>query len=119
MSKLLVTPVEAYPIIKGYAVNKSFCDLGSGNNKLCYAMRDIVTQCIGISWVGDENTISGDFTGFLPKAEVYYMWVGCPEFCYEKIKDRLNGILLVGALGFVIYIIRELAVPWIMSALGM
>jgi protein transport protein SEC61 subunit gamma-like protein len=29
------------------------------------------------------------------------------------------GILLVGALGFVIYIIRELAVPWIMSALGM
>ncbi len=28
------------------------------------------------------------------------------------------GILLVGAIGFVIYIIRELAVPWIMSALG-
>jgi len=28
------------------------------------------------------------------------------------------GILLVGAIGFVIYIIKELAVPWIMSALG-
>ena len=28
------------------------------------------------------------------------------------------GILLVGAIGFVIYIIKELAVPWILSALG-
>lgn len=28
------------------------------------------------------------------------------------------GILAVGALGFLIYIIKELAVPWIMGALG-
>jgi protein transport protein SEC61 subunit gamma-like protein len=28
------------------------------------------------------------------------------------------GILLIGLVGFVIYIIKELAVPWIMSALG-
>ena len=28
------------------------------------------------------------------------------------------GILLVGAIGFVIYIMRELLVPWILSALG-
>ena len=28
------------------------------------------------------------------------------------------GILAVGALGFFIYIIKELLVPWIMSALG-
>jgi protein transport protein SEC61 subunit gamma-like protein len=28
------------------------------------------------------------------------------------------GILLVGAIGFAIYIIKELAVPWILTALG-
>jgi protein transport protein SEC61 subunit gamma-like protein len=28
------------------------------------------------------------------------------------------GILAVGALGFLIYIIKELVVPWIMGALG-
>lgn len=38
---------------------------------------------------------------------------------YEKTAKIVGlGILLVGALGFVIYIIKELAVPWIMSALG-
>ena len=28
------------------------------------------------------------------------------------------GILAIGAVGFIIYIIKELAVPWILSALG-
>ncbi len=28
------------------------------------------------------------------------------------------GILAVGALGFIIYIIRELVAPWILTALG-
>ena len=28
------------------------------------------------------------------------------------------GIVLIGALGFVIYIIRELVAPWILKALG-
>ena len=28
------------------------------------------------------------------------------------------GILLVGAIGFIIYVINELAIPWILSALG-
>jgi len=38
---------------------------------------------------------------------------------YEKTaKITLVGILAVGAIGFVIYIIRELAVPWILEALG-
>jgi protein transport protein SEC61 subunit gamma-like protein len=39
---------------------------------------------------------------------------------YEKTMKIVGaGILVVGALGFVIYIIRELAVPWIMEALGL
>ena len=38
---------------------------------------------------------------------------------YEKTSKITGaGILLVGAIGFAIYIIRELAVPWILSALG-
>ncbi len=38
---------------------------------------------------------------------------------YEKTSKITGvGILVVGAIGFVIYIIRELAVPWILSALG-
>jgi len=38
---------------------------------------------------------------------------------YEKTSKITGvGILLVGAIGFVIYIIRELAVPWVLSALG-
>ena len=38
---------------------------------------------------------------------------------YEKTaKITGAGILLVGAVGFVIYIIKELAVPWILEALG-
>ena len=28
------------------------------------------------------------------------------------------GILLVGAVGFTIYVIKELVVPWILSAIG-
>ena len=28
------------------------------------------------------------------------------------------GILLIGAIGFFIYIIMEIAIPWILSALG-
>jgi len=38
---------------------------------------------------------------------------------YEKTAKITGlGILLVGALGFVIYIIRELVAPWILKALG-
>ena len=38
---------------------------------------------------------------------------------YEKTcKITGAGIIAVGALGFVIYIIREIAVPWILEALG-
>ena len=38
---------------------------------------------------------------------------------YEKTSKITGaGILLVGAIGFVIYIIKELAVPWVLSALG-
>lgn len=38
---------------------------------------------------------------------------------YEKTaKITGAGILLIGAVGFVIYIIKELAVPWILGALG-
>ena len=38
---------------------------------------------------------------------------------YEKTAKITGvGILLVGALGIVIYIIRELVAPWILKALG-
>lgn len=38
---------------------------------------------------------------------------------YEKtVKITGLGILLIGALGFLIYIIRELVAPWILHALG-
>lgn len=38
---------------------------------------------------------------------------------YEKTSKITGlGILLIGAIGFTIYIIKELAVPWILSALG-
>jgi protein transport protein SEC61 subunit gamma-like protein len=38
---------------------------------------------------------------------------------YEKTSKIVGiGILAVGGLGFVIYIIRELVVPWVLSALG-
>lgn len=38
---------------------------------------------------------------------------------YEKTTKITGlGILLVGALGFLIYIIRELIAPWILKALG-
>ena len=38
---------------------------------------------------------------------------------YEKTAKITGlGIIAVGALGFFIYIIRELAVPWILEALG-
>jgi len=38
---------------------------------------------------------------------------------YEKTSKIVGlGILVVGALGFLIYILKELAVPWIMEALG-
>lgn len=39
---------------------------------------------------------------------------------YEKTaKITGAGILLVGAIGFLIYVLNELAVPWILSALGL
>ncbi|MEM0467222.1 MAG: protein translocase SEC61 complex subunit gamma [Candidatus Thermoplasmatota archaeon] len=38
---------------------------------------------------------------------------------YEKsLKITGLGIIIVGALGFVIYIIREIVAPWILTALG-
>ena len=38
---------------------------------------------------------------------------------YEKTaKITGAGILLIGAIGFIIYIIREMVVPWILSAFG-
>jgi protein transport protein SEC61 subunit gamma-like protein len=38
---------------------------------------------------------------------------------YEKTAKITGlGILMIGALGFVIYIIRELVAPWIMKVLG-
>ena len=38
---------------------------------------------------------------------------------YEKTAKIVGlGIALIGALGFVIYIIRELVAPWILKALG-
>jgi protein transport protein SEC61 subunit gamma-like protein len=38
---------------------------------------------------------------------------------YEKTAKITGlGILLIGLLGFVIYIIRELVAPWILKALG-
>ena len=38
---------------------------------------------------------------------------------YEKtVKITGLGILAIGAVGFVIYIFRELAVPWILKAFG-
>ena len=38
---------------------------------------------------------------------------------YEKTAKITGlGILLIGALGFVIYIMRELVAPWILQALG-
>ena len=38
---------------------------------------------------------------------------------YEKTAKITGlGILLIGALGFVIYIIRELIAPWILKTLG-
>jgi protein transport protein SEC61 subunit gamma and related proteins len=38
---------------------------------------------------------------------------------YEKTAKITGlGMLLIGALGFIIYIIRELVAPWILKALG-
>jgi len=38
---------------------------------------------------------------------------------YEKTAKIVGlGILLIGALGFVIYIMRELVAPWILKVLG-
>lgn len=38
---------------------------------------------------------------------------------YEKTTKITGlGILLIGALGFLIYIIRELVAPWLLKALG-
>ncbi len=38
---------------------------------------------------------------------------------YEKTAKITGlGMMLIGALGFVIYIIRELVAPWILKALG-
>ena len=38
---------------------------------------------------------------------------------YEKTAKIVGlGILLIGALGFVIYIVREIVAPWILKALG-
>jgi protein transport protein SEC61 subunit gamma-like protein len=38
---------------------------------------------------------------------------------YEKTAKITGlGILLIGALGFVVYITRELVAPWILKALG-
>jgi protein transport protein SEC61 subunit gamma-like protein len=38
---------------------------------------------------------------------------------YEKTAKITGlGIMAIGALGFVIYIIRELVAPWILKALG-
>jgi len=38
---------------------------------------------------------------------------------YEKTSKITGaGIIIVGAIGFVIYIIKELAIPWIFSAFG-
>jgi len=38
---------------------------------------------------------------------------------YEKTaKITGAGMMLIGALGFVIYIVRELVAPWILKALG-
>jgi protein transport protein SEC61 subunit gamma-like protein len=38
---------------------------------------------------------------------------------YEKTAKITGlGILAVGALGFVIYIVREIVAPWILNALG-
>jgi protein transport protein SEC61 subunit gamma-like protein len=38
---------------------------------------------------------------------------------YEKTTKITGlGILLIGALGFVIYIIRELVAPWLLKTLG-
>ena len=38
---------------------------------------------------------------------------------YEKTAKITGlGILLIGALGFVIYIIREIVAPWILKTLG-
>jgi protein transport protein SEC61 subunit gamma-like protein len=38
---------------------------------------------------------------------------------YEKTAKITGlGMILIGALGFVIYIIRELVAPWILKALG-
>jgi protein transport protein SEC61 subunit gamma-like protein len=38
---------------------------------------------------------------------------------YEKTAKITGlGILLIGALGFVIYIMRELVAPWILKVLG-
>jgi protein transport protein SEC61 subunit gamma-like protein len=38
---------------------------------------------------------------------------------YEKTAKITGlGIMLIGALGFVIYIVRELVAPWILKALG-
>jgi protein transport protein SEC61 subunit gamma-like protein len=36
----------------------------------------------------------------------------------KTAKITALGILAVGGIGFVIYLIRETAVPWILSALG-
>ena len=38
---------------------------------------------------------------------------------YEKTAKIVGlGIVLIGLLGFVIYIIREIVAPWVMKALG-
>ena len=38
---------------------------------------------------------------------------------YERTAKIVGiGILIVGALGFVVYIIRELVAPWILKTLG-
>ena len=38
---------------------------------------------------------------------------------YEKTAKITGlGIMLIGALGFVIYIVRELVAPWILKTLG-
>ena len=38
---------------------------------------------------------------------------------YEKTAKIVGiGIVLIGALGFVIYIVKELVAPWILKALG-
>lgn len=82
-----------------FAENSIFCDLGCGNGQIVEEMKLYAKKSIGIEKKKtlNDDVITGDFIKNIPHADVYYMWVGRPAVIFEKIRDKIKGILLVGA----------------------